>query len=74
MMAASIPDAAEQQRHARIEAFLEDASAPVPAPVRGPESMPAWFGIRNWINVSAFDLVIAGLLRLVLQRAGVGPG
>jgi hypothetical protein len=74
MMAASVSNAAEQERHARIEAFIADPDAPVPAPVRGLESMPAWFGVWNRVNIGVFALAMGWLLMFVLQRASSSPG
>jgi len=54
MMASSVSTAAEQERHARIEAFIDDLDAPAPAPVRGLESMPAWFGVWNRVHVGVY--------------------
>jgi hypothetical protein len=74
LIAASIRDAAEQARHARIDAFIADPSNSAPAPVRGLESMPAWFDIWNWTNMVVFYLVTAALFLLVLHEAEIGPG
>ena len=67
MMASSVSDAVERERHARIEAFLDDPEAPVPAPVPGLESMPAWFVLWNRMNISAFGLAMGWLVVLMLR-------
>ena len=74
MMAASIQNAAERERHARIEAFIDDANAPVPPPVHGLESMPGWFDLWSWINAVVFFGLMGRLVVLLLPSAGVGTG
>lgn len=74
MMAASIQNAAERERHARIEAFIDDANAPVPPPVRGLESMPGWFDLWRWLNAVVFLGLMGRLVVLLLPRAAVGAG
>lgn len=69
MLASSVSDAAEQERHARIEAFIDDPEAPVRAPVPGLESMPAWFVLWNRVNVSVFCLAMGWLGVLMLRLA-----
>ena len=74
MMASSVSDAAEQERHARIEAFIDDPEAPVPAPVPGLESMPAWFVLWNRVNIGVFCIAMGWLVVVMLRLASASPG
>jgi hypothetical protein len=74
MMAASIQNAAERERHARIEDFIADPDAPVPPPVCGLESMPGWFDLWSWVNAVVFFCLMGRLVLLLLPNAAVGPG
>jgi hypothetical protein len=62
LLAASIQASVERERAARIEAFLADASALVPARVPGLESAPSWFRAWNWINLAFFFLLMARMV------------
>ena len=66
MMAASIQNAADRERHTRIEEFIADPDAPVPPPVRGLESMPAWFDVWSWMNAVVFFCLMGRLVLLLL--------
>jgi hypothetical protein len=74
MMAASIQNAADRERHARIEEFIADPDAPVPPPVRGLESMPAWFDLWSWINIVVFFCLMGRLVLLLLPSTLAGQG
>lgn len=66
MLAASVQRSAEAERAARIEEFIADAEAPVPARVPGLEAAPRWFRMWNWLNFSGFFLLMLQLVhRLV---------
>jgi hypothetical protein len=74
MMAASIQNAADRERHARIEEFIANAEAPVPPPIRGLESMPGWFELWSWMNAVVFFCLMGRLVLLLLPNAAVGAG
>ena len=69
LLAASMQKSAHQERAARIEAFIADASAPVPARVPGLESAPPWFRAWNWINLAVFFLLMAQIVRWLLRQS-----
>lgn len=74
MIAASTQNAAERERHARIEVFIDDANAPLPPPIRGLESMPAWFDLWSWINTVVFFGLMGRLVLLLLPNLRIGSG
>jgi hypothetical protein len=74
MIAASVQNAAERERHARIDDFIADPYAPVPPPIRGLESMPAWFDFWSWINAVVFFSLMGRVLVLLVPRAVGSPG
>jgi hypothetical protein len=55
----------ESQRRARIEEFMADSSAAVPAPV-GLNILPLWLRVWSWGNTTVLLLLVAVLLRGVL--------
>jgi len=49
-------------RAARIEEFVSDPLASVPAPVRGMDAPPLWLRIWNWLNVAVFALLMGQIV------------
>jgi hypothetical protein len=62
LLAGFVQGSAEQERMARAEVFINDASAPVPGRVPGLESAPRWFRAWNGINIAVFFLLMAQII------------
>jgi hypothetical protein len=65
LIASALQRGISNQRRMRIDEFISDSTAPVPAPVPGLDSY-SWLKIWNWMNTACFILLILALARNIL--------
>jgi hypothetical protein len=66
LVAWTVQNSAEDDRAARIEQFMADAKAAVPAPAAGMDAPPTWLTMWKWSNFAMFLLLGATIVNALL--------
>jgi hypothetical protein len=65
LIASALQSGISSERRMRIDEFVADSTAPVPAPVPGLDSY-SWLKVWNWTNTTCFVLLLTAITRNML--------